>query len=219
MKTKLIIIFLLLMNSASYCCDCPQPSRKENFKEHLATSDIVFYGELIESDSITRKFKFRIIELFKGNYKAKYIEGFSEDNNCSRFPRIKGLWILFSKLKNDKLDLDICNPSYPFGEDIGMIPFPILTRMNFENKTKPSKIDSLQNEIRLLNHKTENIKNWFMDLETLRNYKKEQEEKNHKESSIFQNKNNVVILLIINMLLLILLTTIFIRKKQKIVTL
>ena len=207
------------MNSASYCCDCPPSTRKENFKEALAASDIVFYGELIESDSITRRFKFRIIELFKGNYKTKYIEGFSEDNNCSRVPSTKGLWILFSRLNNNKLDMDICNPSYPFGEDIGMIPFPILTRMNFENKIKPSKIDSLQNEISLLNHKTENIQKWFMDLETLRNYKKEQEEKNHKESSVFQNKNTVVILLIINTLLLILLTTIFIRKKQKIVTL
>lgn len=213
MKTKLIIVFLLLLHSVSYCCDCPQPTRKENFKEYLTASDIVFYGELIETDSITRKFKFRIIELFKGKYKAKYMEGFSEDDDCSRIPRIKGLWIVFSKIKEGKLDLGYCNVSYPFGYSIDMIPFPILNPPNFRNKSKPSKIDSLQNEITLLNHKTENIKNWFMDLETLRNYKKEHEEKNHNETAVFQNKNNIVILLIINALLLILLTTIFIRKK------
>ena len=177
MKTKLIIVILLLIHSVSYCCECPELSRKEKLNKALIASDIIFYGELIESNSITRKFKFRIIELFKGNYKAKYIEGNSEDNNCGRLPSTKGLWILFSRLNNNKLDLGICNPSYTFGENIDMLPIPIMYHVQSPNKTKRSVSDSLRIEIAILNRKSENIKNWFMDLETLRNYKKEQEEK------------------------------------------
>ncbi|MCL9804250.1 hypothetical protein NAT51_01845 [Flavobacterium amniphilum] len=213
MKTKLVIILLLLVQNISYCCDCPPSTRKENFREALEASDIVFYGELIETDSITRKFKFRIIELFKGNYKARYIEGFSEDNNCSRVPSTKGLWILFSRLNNNKLDMDICNPSYTFGENINMPPIPIMYHVLSPNKTKRSVTDSLRIEIAILNRKTENIKNWFEDLETLRKYKEENVVKNDKNTSLLSNKSFTLILLIINILLLTFLTTIFVRKK------
>lgn len=120
---QLYLLLFLIINLKSYSCDCPQIDKKTYLNKALKSYDLFFLGELIKFDTINRTYEFRIIELFKGKYNQKTIKGYSENSSCTRFPRIKGHWIIFSQLINNKINLDGCNPSYSYGNQISMLSY------------------------------------------------------------------------------------------------
>lgn len=170
---QLYLILFLIINLKSYSCDCPQIDKKTYLNKALKSYDLIFFGELIKFDTINRTYEFRIIELFKGKYNQKTIKGYSENLGCSIFPRIKEHWIIFSELINNKINLDGCNPSYSYGDQISMLPYFKFANFIGKNKNSLTKIDSLESEIDLLNQKLLAIENWNIDLERLRQYKTE----------------------------------------------
>ena len=172
---KIFQIIFLFLHSSAFCCDCPQINEKTYLKDAILHSEIVFQGKLIHFDTIKRTYEFRIIELFKGTYHSKKIAGYAGNSNCTRFPKHKGLWLIFSNLENNRITLDGCNPSYAFGSNINFKPFIKLHHINWVSNRKLSKTDSLENEIHLLNQKIEAISQWHLDIEKLREYKKETE--------------------------------------------
>ena len=168
---QLYLVLFLIINLKSYSCDCPQIDQKTYLKGALKNYDMIFFGELIRYDTINMTYEFRIIEQFKGNYKYKTIRGFSENSSCSIFPKIKGHWLIFSKLINNKVSLDGCNPSYAYGNQISMLPFFKFSNLIGKNKNRLTKIDSLESEIDLVNQRLIAIENWNIDLERLKQYK------------------------------------------------
>lgn len=184
-----IQIIILLVTFKVFGCDCPQIDAKTYLKKAIENSHIVFHGELIQFDSIKRTYKFKVIECFKGKYNSIIIDGYSENTSCSRFPRNKGLWLIFSKLdKNNKICLDGCNPSYAYGYKNSMVPYFKFGPIIGLNKKRFSKIDSLKCEIDLLNQKIDAITQWNLDLERLRQYKKENFVKPNTTNSSFESK-------------------------------
>ena len=150
---KYFFILFIIVNWNSYSCECPPINEKTYLKEALKDYDIIFYGELVKYDTINNTFDFKIIEVFKGNYHKKYITGVSENNSCSLLPREKGHWLIFSKLKENKISIDGCNPSYCYGNNRGNEPFHLLHHTNWVNKLHLSETESLENEISLLKEK------------------------------------------------------------------
>lgn len=168
MKNILLAIVCLWLNT-TYSCDCPPHIRQTMVSEGLKYSNIVFYGELIKLDTIKRTYSFRIIELFKGNYKSSIIKGKDSNSNCDFFPFKKDLWIVYANLDNDNtIILDSCLPSQTIEIPPGFLP-PIPLFTSSERKT--TKVDSLSNEIDNLKIRSETMSNWFYQLEQLRAYK------------------------------------------------
>jgi hypothetical protein len=183
----------------------------------LRNADIVFYGELINFDTNNLKYSFRIIELFKGEYKKDTIWGVGSKNSLWLSPNVKGLWIIYANelkryanpnyseynkrkmSKEPSICIDICSPSVSLSRAEGTAPlWPI----------NENDINSLKQQVIRFEKRSEGISNWFLYLERLRQYKKSNmvERKGYETKDIF-----IGLLLFFNVILIIL--TIWRRKK------
>jgi len=167
MKQIWIILIGLLFYSNCKSCDCGVVKRDSSVSVGLRNSDIIFYGELLTRDSIKKTYKFKIIELFNGDYSKNIINGCCT-NDCSILPYDKGLWIIYAKKINDStINISMCGPSIPLKKAEGLVPPPPLF---YDNGDKV--IDALKVKIHILEKRTEGISYWFSDLEKLRQYKR-----------------------------------------------
>lgn len=168
MKNIFILIVCLWFNT-TYSCDCLPHLRETMVLKGLKNSEIVFYGELIKLDTIRGTYSFKIIELYKGNYKSSIVNGKVSNSNCSFFPFKKDLWIVYANFNQDNtIILDLCLPSQTIEIPPGFLP-PIPLFTTSEKAT--TKLDSLSNEIDNLKIRNETMSNWFYQLEQLRAYK------------------------------------------------
>jgi len=212
MKKYFILILCFWFNNL-YCCDCPPHIRETMVSEGLKNSNIVFYGELIKIDTINRTYSFRIIELYKGNYKSSIIKGKSINSSCEIFPFKKDLWIVYANFNNDKtIKLDYCLPTQTIEIPPGFLP-PIPLFTSSERKT--TKIDSLSNEIDNLKIRNETMSNWFYQLEQLRAYKLSQNSINNKTENDLNFKILFTTLIINGILLLTLILLLLKNRKSK----
>jgi hypothetical protein len=176
----------------------------------LKNAQIVFYGELIKIDTVSSTYSFRIIELFKGDYKYSIINGKSRNNNCEIFPFKKDLWIVYGGFNKDNtISISYCLPSQTIEIPPGFLP-PIPLFTSSERRT--TKIDSLSNEIDNLKIRNETISNWFYQLEQLRAYKSSQNKIPENKKNTFYDKA-LIISLIINTLLFSTLIFITVTKR------
>lgn len=212
MKNIFILILCLWFNT-TYCCDCPPHLRETMVSKGLKHSNIVFYGELITIDTIKKTYSFRIIELYKGNYKSSIIKGKSINSNCEIFPFKKDLWIVYANFNNDKtIKLDYCLPTQTIEIPPGFLP-PIPLFTSSERKT--TKIDSLSNEIDNLKIRNETMSNWFYQLEQLRAYKLSQSSSNDENTNDFNNQLFFISLIINGILFLSLIFLLLKNRKHK----
>lgn len=168
MKHLLIILIGFLLYNQCAACDCGVVTRDSSVIVGLRNSDIVFYGELLTYDTIHKTYKFKIIELFKSDYSKETISGCCI-NDCSIFPNDKGLWIVYAQKVNDStINISMCSPSLPLKKPEGLVPPPPLFYDN-DNKS----IDALKVKIHVLEKRTEGLSYWFLDLEKLRQNKKQ----------------------------------------------
>ncbi len=205
----LIIIFLFNINN-SFACKCIEVG-KENIVEYgLNTYDIVFYGELTKRDTINQTYSFKIIELYKGIYISKTIDGVSEGGDCGLFPDKKGLWIIYGKFNKDyKLSLSMCSPTQSQDFGPGWPLPPEFKRDKFGKIIEPTETDYKIND---LEFKIESLRSFIYQLEQLRAYKLSQNKISENEKNTMYNKG-IIISLIINMLLFSILIYIFARKR------
>ena len=163
------MVILIVENAKS--CDCPEVKRDSLAYSGLLNSKIVFLGELISSDEINGTFKYKILELFKGQSKKDTIQG-KISNNCSLFPITRGLWIVYADYNQDStIDLSICAESIPLNKAEGQYapsPLPPYDSNGDYDKT----IYSLKTDIYSLKQRTEGLSHWYNDLYILREYKK-----------------------------------------------
>ncbi len=210
MKNILLAIVCLWFNT-TYSCDCPPHIRQTMVSEGLKYSNIVFYGELIKLDTIKRTYSFRIIELFKGNYKSSIIKGKDSNSNCDFFPFKKDLWIVYANFNQDNtIILDLCLPSQTIEIPPGFLP-PIPLFTTSEKAT--TKLDSLSNEIDNLKIRNETMSNWFYQLEQLRAYKLSQKNTNDE---IKKDLNYTILFasLIINGILFLTLILLLLKNRK-----
>lgn len=207
---NLLSIIICFWFNQSFSCHCPPHERETMVSKGLEGAEIVFYGELTKIDTINQTYSFRVIELFKGDFKSSIINGKSLNNNCEIFPFKKDLWIVYASFNKDNtIHMNSCLPSQTMEIPPGFLP-PIPLFNSSERKT--TKIDSLSNEIDNLKIRNETMSNWFYQLEQLRAYKLSQ-------NKISENQKNTlcekipIISLIINTLLFSILVYLLTRKR------
>jgi hypothetical protein len=205
----LLVIFLFNTNN-SFACKCVEYDKEKMVEYGLHKYDMVFYGELIKRDTINQTYSFKIIELFKGIFPSKIIEGVSQGGNCGLFPDKKGLWIVYGDFNNENIiSLSMCSPTQSQDFGPGWPPPPEFKRDKFGKIIEPTETDS---EINYLEFKIESLRSFIYQLEQLRAYKLSQNKipENHK-NTIYDKA--IIISLIINMLLFSILIYIFLRKR------
>jgi hypothetical protein len=215
-KMKLHNLFLLaicLFNiNNSFACKCVEYDKEKMVEYGLNKYDIVFYGELIKRDTINQTYSFKIIELFKGIFLSKTIEGVSEGGDCGLFPDKKGLWIVYGNFNNEyKISLSMCSPTQ--SQDFGPgwpppPPPPDFKRNKFGKIIESTETDS---EINYLEFKIESLRSFIYQLEQLRAYKLSQNKTPKNQKNTIYDKVTIISL-IINMLLFSILIFLLARK-------
>jgi hypothetical protein len=204
----LLIIFLLYINN-SFACKCDEYDKDKMVEYGLKKYDMVFYGELIKRDTINQTYSFKIIELFKGIFISKTIEGVSEGSDCGLFPDKKGLWIVYGNFNNEnKMSLSMCSPTQSQDFGPGWPTPPEFKRDKFGKIIDPTETDS---EINYLEFKIESLRSFIYQLEQLRAYKLSQNKTPENQKNTIYNKI-IIISLIINMLLFSILIFLLARK-------
>ncbi|HRG19039.1 MAG TPA: hypothetical protein PLP39_08100 [Flavobacterium lutivivi] len=208
MKIKFSFFLSLLYITNSFACDCP-PIKKKNIVENgLKNYPLVFYGEVIKSDTISETYSFKVIELFKGKINSKHIKG-KTNGNCSILPKKGDLCIVYTEINNDGyIDLSICSPSQSFEYGLGFsIPPP--PRPNLIND---KNILALEIGLNLQEYKNENLKIFIYQLEKLRQYKQNQDTISENEENAFYKKT-LITSLTINAIFFSIIIFILIKKK------
>jgi len=202
----LILIFGLgfLLHMDLFSCKCTQIKRESYVSVGLKYSDIIFLGELIDSASTDHNYSFKILEIFKGNYKNKIIKGLAT-NSCSLRPTDKGLWLIYASFEKDSLiDIGMCGPSVSLKNPDGLY-YPLSIRFG-----KESKVEQLERRIEYLNKKIDGLSNWYYDLYKLREYKQSNINEKPKAKLDYQ-----LIILAISLILNIFMFVVIIKKNKK----
>jgi hypothetical protein len=172
MKKIIFIIQLLLISLPfdSYCCKCKDLGKLDSMREiGYEYSDLVFLGELIEYDTTDHSFTFQIIEIFKGDYDSITIKG-GYFSSCSMFPRDKCKWIIYANFEeNNLIEVDQCLTSRSEMNPIciGCYEIPPPLSLN------PTEKEKKENEIKKQDLIEKAKKDWFEEIEWLRNKKTE----------------------------------------------
>jgi len=202
MKYVLTILLVILIVENAKSCDCPEVKRDSLVYSGLLNSKIVFLGELLSSDEINGTFKFKILELFKGQSRKDIIQG-KISNNCSLFPITRGLWLVYADYNQDStIGLSICAESIPLNKAEGQYAPPPPLPPHNQKSDYDKTIYSLKDEIYSLKQRTEGLSHWYNDLYILREYKKA-----HMDLSEKKDIKNIFIasLIILNILLIAIL--------------
>lgn len=200
----LILIFGLgfLLHMDLFACKCKQIKRESYVSVGLKTSDIVFLGELIDS-AATDSYSFKILELFKGNYKNTIIKGLAT-NSCSLRPTAKGLWLIYANFQKDSLiDIGMCGPSVSLMHPSGLYYPPLVYFGEKDEKT------ILEQKMEILNNKIDGLSSWYYDLYKLREYKLSNQIDKPKEKFDYK-----LLIIGFSMLLNIFMFIVIIKKKK-----
>ena len=101
MKHLGTLFLILILTAQIIACDCKNFRPLENMRQvSYERADVVFLGELVESNSDKNHFTFKIIEPYKGDVQSTTINGRYFDS-CSKFPTDLGQWIVYAHLRDD----------------------------------------------------------------------------------------------------------------------
>lgn len=109
-------VLLLLLSFPGIFCDCDKiDNLAEAQKIEFSNSDLVFVGEVIDSDNFNGTYKFKVIELFKGKVKEGIIKGTSF-SSCGLLPQKEdGLWLFYTnELEVGSINIFDCGLSRSF---------------------------------------------------------------------------------------------------------
>ncbi|MGK4567889.1 hypothetical protein [Flavobacterium sp. 3HN19-14] len=169
----------------------------------LRSSDVVFYGKVIQSDASRQTYTFQVFEFFKGKYSSKTLKG-KVVCDCSAFPdKIGSLWLVYANFNNDKtINFSVCNPSIEMDLDLH-----IATPHSEKNE-----LSLVRDSLFIADSKNENLKNWIYQFEKLRKFKAATDAKAAKSKEKFF-EGFITISLIINVILFLLVIYLSRRKR------
>lgn len=172
MKQFVILLIGFIIHTNCLACSCEINDRDTLVNRALIYSDLIFCGELIPIDNcdpnqdFVKAYKFKILELFKGDYSKKNING-CVTSMCSIIPQDKGLWIVYAHQVNDStIEIGKCPPTISLTKILNPPPYLV---PGYENKTE----EPLNVKIYKLERKVEGLSYWLSDIEKLREYEKE----------------------------------------------
>ncbi|MGC4039754.1 MAG: hypothetical protein QM710_02875 [Flavobacterium sp.] len=205
---KYLIWGIFICWNFSFACEC-KPQRIETLVQRgLSFADIIFYGEVIQTDTINQTYTFKIIELFKGKYTSRIIKGDAK-TSCSVSPNKNEFWIVYASLGKDKsIDISMCSPSqtiYGGGYNPGPPPH--------DPAIMDPQLSKIMNRIYELEYTNKGLSNWVYQIEKLRQYKLVQNTITEKSKSDFKDKL-IIGSLIANALLLLTIIGLIVSKKS-----
>lgn len=104
----LLLIVLISLPKESLACDCYEISPLDKLRQiSFNKSDMVFLGELIETNNVSNIYTFSISEIFKGKPQYSIIKG-KYFSSCSSLLRDKGRWIVYADYKEPFIDISQC---------------------------------------------------------------------------------------------------------------
>lgn len=113
MKRAVVLLFLLIVATASFGCDCapPRPDAEAKIIE-FREAEVVALVEILESsDSTSGWFRAKVIESFKGP--LSHDDFFEGGFNIYCFPYVKGpgKWLIYGIFENSIVQLILCGRS------------------------------------------------------------------------------------------------------------
>lgn len=146
-------------------CSCKWIKPLDTLRTISYKSDIVFLGELIKTDTANNSYAFKILELFKGNYKDSVIFGQYFDS-CSLLPLDTGKWIVYADIEdNFQINISDClgsrSEKNPWCTNCYELPLP-------DNHPKSKKY-ALSFQKSMAELKKQAIKDWNEELIILKN--------------------------------------------------
>ncbi|EMR01174.1 hypothetical protein [Cesiribacter andamanensis] len=109
------LLLLLLLSMPSFSCDCKMVKDLMEVQKHEFTySDLVFIGEVVHSDINSGTYQLKIVELFKGKSKSKFI--CVTAGTCSPLPEKEdGFWLVYANILDvGTIRVDGCGLSRSF---------------------------------------------------------------------------------------------------------
>ena len=93
------LIFIMILSSKTFACECPEYNLKDLDRESYKWSDVVLIGNISQTGA---KYQIEIKETLKGKITDKIIEGLTVGksevfSNCTFSPRKKGEYLLYLK--------------------------------------------------------------------------------------------------------------------------
>ena len=180
---------------------------KDAVSKGLKSSDIVFLGELVKTDTIMQTYAFRTIEIFKGTTKSDTIYGTATLRD-SYLPTDFCLWIVYAKYNKDStIDINFCGPTISINSPDYFNPPPA----SILYTTGMSILDKINVDIRKVEYKSKGINKWINDIEKLRYYKGFADKKEQKQQTDYK-----LIFLIISFLINVFMFSVimmYLRKK------
>lgn len=112
MKFLLTTIFLVLVITESFGCDCG-PVRKINEirKTEFAVTELIFIGEIISISSDKKEIQIKVKEVFKGSISKTQLLIGQNNIYCEPYVENTGEWLIYGKIENGKLKINICGLS------------------------------------------------------------------------------------------------------------
>ncbi len=113
--SKIILLtFGILISIKSYACTCKTKSLSEWQKWEIENSECIFIGEIISIDEADLTFKIKVTESLDGGDADGNIYIGKNWKYCHPYVEKNGKWIIYGKMENGFLRLNMCGISRPF---------------------------------------------------------------------------------------------------------
>ena len=172
------------------------------------TSDLIFLGKLIRTDTINATMVFSILESFKGNFAQDTVE-IKWEKHTHVYSLDYCIWLVYANKSNDStfilnrngLSRSIDHPEYLW---LYRIPPPL--------PLNPDASSIININMEWTNYRLNALKDWYVELEMLREFRK----KNiaSTENSNFAFKTYFYVSISLNLICIALIVFMFLRLKK-----
>lgn len=145
---KYLVIILLLISFKSFACTCAIKKLSEWQKYELENSECIFIGEVIEVNNSDLTFKIKVTESLDGRGDKGNVYVGKNWKYCEPYIEEKGKWIVYGKMENGFLRLNMCGISRSFDYPIvnPLPPSPYLYEKQMTEKEKQNLIEKVRAE-------------------------------------------------------------------------
>ena len=203
--TLILILQLLCLTNCYSCKDIANVRIDTLQNRSIKTSDLIFLGKLIRTDTLKETLVYKILEIFKGEIAQDTVEiKWEKHTNINTFDY--SLWIVYSNKSSDSsiilnsngLSRSIDHPDYIWFYSIPPPP-PLKLNANL----------ILRNNMQWIHIRFNALKDWYVELEMLREYR--------KEHSVLSGNNNFdfkiyfYISIILNLICIVLIVLVILK--------
>ncbi len=108
---QIILLLYLFLATKANGCSCRILTPIDTLRKISYKSEIIFLGELVNTDTIKKTYTLKILELYKGHYADSIIHGHYY-GSCSLIPTDVGKWIIYADFESDnQINISECTGS------------------------------------------------------------------------------------------------------------